>query len=74
MAKRECSAYVPASRLYGPCANGFPQTAPCFTGIGIPLCCREQWCAHFYEQWGGKPPEHMVQKGRAALKQEPDHD
>lgn len=47
----------------GRCRNGFPVTAPCY-GISAdvvrPYCLNEKWCALTYEQWGGKPPPHLV--------------
>jgi hypothetical protein len=58
MAERErepCSAYAD-----GKCRNGFPAHSPiCWGHLQTnvkPHCQREEWCAFWFEPWGGKPP------------------
>lgn len=60
MREAACSSYTGHS---GPCKDGFPQTAVCAgicTDALVPRCCDEEWCGRFYNQFGGKPPEHLI--------------
>ncbi len=58
-----CRSYLSGNGIYGPCKDGFPQNGVCM-GISIehiaPFCCNEERCGWLYDDFGGKPPEHML--------------
>jgi hypothetical protein len=55
-----CSAATHSADGNGLCLNGFPAGGSCFGTDGVPYCCREEACGQLLNQWGGKPPDHMV--------------
>lgn len=60
----ECSSFLTANGMFGRCRDGFMQTPACHGSFGFyfptPECCDEERCAKKYEQWGGKPADHML--------------
>lgn len=61
---KTCSSFLAESGMYGHCRDGFMQTPACHGEFGfyfpLPECCDEDRCGKKYEQWGGKPPEHLL--------------
>jgi len=59
-ALKPCRSYM---RERSFCRDGFMQWSNTCWGApngNIPMCCKEDDCAHHFAQTGGKPPDHLI--------------